>query len=71
MVAAEKILTTFEEEAAVCSECKDGGTVSYWNEFAYFEDRRACPRCERGRNVHSKIADIVKRAQLEDRLSRR
>jgi len=71
MVAAEKILTTFEKEATVCSECNGGGTVSYWNEFAYFEDRRACTRCDAGSNVHSKIADIVKRAQLEERLSRR
>ena len=71
MVAAEKTLTTFDEEAAVCIECNGGGTVSYWNEVAYFEDRRACTQCEAGRNVHSKITDIVKRAQLEERLSRR
>jgi Zn ribbon nucleic-acid-binding protein len=71
MLAAEKILTTFEEEAAVCSECNGAGTVSYWNEVAYFEDRRACTQCEAGRKVDSKLADIVKRAQLEERLSRR
>lgn len=71
MVAAEKTLTPFEEGVAVCSECSGGGTVSYWNEFAYFEDRRACTRCEAGPKVDSKIADIVKRAQLEERLSGR
>lgn len=71
MVAAEKIVTTFEEKASVCSECNSGGTVSYWNEVAYFEDRRSCALCEAGRKVDSKIADIVKRAQLEERLSRR
>lgn len=70
MVAAGKILTTFEE-AALCSECNGGGTVSYWNEVAYFEDRRPCPRCEAGGRIHMKIADLVKRAQLEERLSGR
>lgn len=70
MVAAEKTLGTFEEEATMCSECQGGGTVSFWNEVAYFEDRRACTRCEAGRKIDSKIADIVKRAQLEERLSR-
>jgi len=70
MVAAEKTLTTFEE-AALCSECNGGGTLSYWNEVAYFEDRRACTRCEAGRKVDSTLADIVKSAQLEEQLSRR
>lgn len=70
MVAAEKTLGAFEEEATICDECHDGGTVSVWNEVAYFEDRRVC-RCGAGRSIDSKIADIVKRAQLEDRLSRR
>lgn len=71
MVAAENALPTFEEEAALCLECNGAGTVSYWNEVAYFEDRRACTRCETGRKVDMKIIDIVKRAQLEERLSRR
>jgi hypothetical protein len=70
MAAAEKTLTTFEEEAALCSECNGGGTVTYWNEVAYFEDRRACARCEAGRKVDSRIADIVKRGQLKERPSR-
>ncbi len=70
MVAAKNLLTTFEE-AGTCSECNGDGMVSYWNEVAYFEDRRACSRCELGSKTESKIADIVKRAQLEDRLSRK
>jgi Zn ribbon nucleic-acid-binding protein len=71
MVAAGKILTTFKKDAAVCSECSGAGTVSYWNEVAYFEDRRACTRCEAGRKLDSTLGDIVKRAQLEERLSGR
>ncbi|MEK6325605.1 MAG: hypothetical protein AABN33_28515 [Acidobacteriota bacterium] len=71
MVAAEKTITTFEEEATLCRECHGSGTVSHWNEFAYFEDRRACTGCEAGGKVDSKIADTIKRAQLEERLSRR
>lgn len=70
MVAAENLLTIVEEQTAVCMECNGGGTVSYWNEVAYFEDRRACPRCEAGRKVDSRVVDIIKRAQLEERLSR-
>jgi RecJ-like exonuclease len=70
MVAAEKTITseTLDEEA-VCPECLGTGMVSYWSEIAYFEDRRACARCETGGKVDTKIADIVKRARLEDRLS--
>jgi hypothetical protein len=72
MVAAEKtIKTETEVEGAVCSECLGTGLVSYWNEIAYFEDRRACARCEAGFRVASKIADIVRRARLEERLSGR
>jgi len=55
MVAAEKILTTCEEDTPICRECNGGGTVSYWNEVAYFEDRRPCARCEAGGRIHSKI----------------
>jgi DnaJ-class molecular chaperone len=70
MVAAEKTIGT-SEEAAVCSECHGSGMVAHWNEVAYFEDRRACTRCEAGRKVDSEIAEIVKRARIEERLSRR
>ena len=60
-----------EAEAAVCRECLGTGTVSRWNEVAYFEDRRVCALCEAGRSLESKITDIVKRARLEERLARR
>jgi len=45
--------------------------VSIWSEIAYFEDRRPCPICEAGFKVDSKIRDILKKAQLEERLSSR
>lgn len=73
MVATEKAIAaeTLEEEVTACHECRGTGTVSHWNEVAYFEDRRACTRCEAGRKIDARIADIVKRAQLEGRLSKR
>ena len=73
MVAAKKTIPpeTQAEDTKVCRQCRGTGTVSLWSEIAYFEDRRSCPRCEAGCRVDSKIADIVKRAQLEERLSRR
>jgi len=71
MAAAEKTITTrtLVGDGAVCRQCLGTGTVSLWNEIAYFEDRRACQRCDDGRRVDSKISDILKRAQLEERLS--
>jgi len=71
--AAEKPIPAkiLEEETVVCRECLGTGIVSGWSEIAYFEDRRPCTRCEAGFRVDSKIADMVKRAQLEERLSRR
>ena len=73
MVAAEKTILrqAVELEVAICSECQGTGTVLQWNEVAYFEDRRACARCEAGRKVDTKIADIAKRAQFEERISSR
>ncbi len=72
MVAAKRTITeAVEEEIKLCRECRGIGTVSVWSEIAFFEDRRPCMRCEAGGRVESKIADIVKRAQLEERLSRR
>ena len=58
------------EKDAVCPDCFGTGMVSHWSEIAYFEDRRACSKCEAGGRVDTKIADIVKLARLEDRLSR-
>lgn len=73
MVAAEKRIRTetTDEETAICGECLGTGVVSHWNEIAYFEDRRACSRCEAGSRVEAKIADIVRRARLEERLAGR
>ncbi len=73
MAAAEKTIgtETTDEEATVCRACLGTGMVSHWNEIAYFEDRRACARCEAGCRVDTTIADIVKRARLENRLSGR
>ena len=73
MVAAEKTIATetTDVEATVCGACLGTGMVSHWNEIAYFEDRRVCPRCEACCTVDTKIADIVKRARLENRLSGR
>ena len=71
MVAVGKTLTSERiEEDAVCSECFGTGMVSHWSEIAYFEDRRTCSRCEAGCRVDTKIADIIKLARLEERLSR-
>jgi hypothetical protein len=73
MVAVEKTVRkeALEAEGSAGCECGGTGTVSHWSEIAYFEDRRVCTRCEAGRTVDSRIADIIKRAQLEERLSRR
>jgi len=73
MVAAEKTLIarTLKDDVKGCRQCLGTGTVSLWSEIAYFEDRRACQRCDAGRRVDSKISDILNRAQLEDRLSRK
>lgn len=72
MAAAEKTIRdgSFGEQSPVCAECLDTGTVGHWNEVAYFEDRRACTQCDAGRRVDSKIADIVRRAQFDERSKR-
>jgi len=73
MVALEKTIAGRDSDAdsGVCSECRGIGTVSRWSDVAYFEDRRVCASCEAGRAVDSRIADIVRRAHLEQRLSGR
>ncbi len=68
MVAREKTIII---EADVCSNCEGTGTIRHWSEVAYFEDLRTCPQCDEGRRIDSKIADILRRAQLEEQLSRR
>jgi hypothetical protein len=71
MVVAEKTIEeALEEKHTVCPVCRGTGTFSLWSEIAYFEDRRPCARCEAGCKVDSKIAEIVKRAQLAERLSK-
>lgn len=73
MVAAEQIIVTEspDDAAIVCSACFGTGLISQWSEIAYFDDRRACPRCEAGGLVDQRIADIIKRARLEGRFSER
>jgi ribosomal protein S27AE len=70
MVAAEKRITeTLKEEAQLCPECLGTGMLSGWSEIAYFEERRPCGRCDAGRRADSRIAEIVRRAQLEERIA--
>ena len=57
-----------DAEAAECPECRGAGTISHWSDVAYFEDRRVCTSCDAGSAVESRITDIVRRAQLEQRL---
>lgn len=71
MVAVEKTIADKDSDPGGCSECRGIGTVSRWSDVAYFEDRRICANCEAGRDVDSRIADIVRRAELQQRLSGR
>lgn len=73
MVAVEKTISSkdSDDDAGSCPECRGSGTVGHWSDVAYFEDRQVCAGCEAGLAVGSKIADIVRRAQLEQRLSGR
>ena len=73
MVAVEKTIAVRDSDAdsGVCFECRGVGTISRWSDVAYFEDRRVCASCDAGRAVDSRIADIVRRAHLEQRLSSR
>jgi len=54
-----------------CPECQGNGTIRYSNEVSYFEDLRSCPRCEAGRSLELRIAEIIDRAQAEERFPRR
>ena len=73
MVAVERTISNNDSDAgsSVCPECRGAGIVGHLSDVAYFEDRRVCANCEAGRSVDSRIADIVRRAQLEQRLSGR
>jgi len=73
MAVAERTIHigNLTKDTSICRQCLGSGLVSIWSEIAYFEDRRPCPTCEAGGKVDSKIRDILKKAQLEERLSRR
>jgi hypothetical protein len=73
MAEAERTMPVggLTKDSGVCPQCLGSGTVSFWNEIAYFEDRRPCPTCEAGGRVESKISDILKKAQLEEHVSSR
>lgn len=58
-------------EAESCPDCQGNGTIRYSNEVSYFEDLRTCARCEAGRSVEMRIAEIMTRAQAEERFPRR
>ena len=64
MVAANREISASHQ---VCPACKGTGIVAHWSEFSYFEDRQICYRCDSGRAVDAKIAEIIKRAQAEKR----
>jgi RecJ-like exonuclease len=53
-----------------CPECNGTGAVTYWNEVAYFEDRRSCKRCGAGQDLDARIAEIVARARMQETLGR-
>lgn len=69
MVAAGKTITEsgVSKDVAVCPHCLGTGTVSHWNEIAFFEDRRTCTQCDAGRMVETSVADILRRFQFESR----
>jgi hypothetical protein len=66
MVAVKEKIIFEPKEGTVCGDCGGTGIISHWSEVSYFEDRRLC-RCEAGRLVDAKIAEIIARAQSEDR----
>jgi hypothetical protein len=70
MVAVEKRIPGKDSDTVAdeCLDCRGSGTVSHSSDVAYFEDRRVCTSCEAGRAVESRITDILRRAQLEQRL---
>ena len=58
-----------EAPPVICPQCKGTGMVSYWNEVAYFEDRRSCTRCGVGRELEARIGEIIARSRLLERFS--
>ena len=70
MVAVQKRIPRKDSdtEANECPDCLGSGTVCHRSDVAYFEDRRVCTNCDAGRALESRIADILRRAQLAQRL---
>src|SRR5215467_11736229 len=52
-----------------CEECGGTGLVVYWNEVAYFDDRRFCTLCGAGREMYNRIGQIIDEGQHRDRLA--
>lgn len=71
MVAVKTTLRAASLQNEPCPECQGGGTIRYSNEVSYFDDLRSCSRCEAGRAVEMRIAEIVARAETEERFPRR
>jgi hypothetical protein len=73
MVAVKTTLKAASAEIQVeaCSDCHGTGTIRYSNEVSNFEDLRSCPSCKAGHAIESTIAEIVARAQAEERFPRR
>ncbi len=71
MVAVKTTLRAASLQNEPCPECQGGGTIRYSNEVSYFDDLRSCSRCEAGRAVEMRIAEIVARAESEERFPRR
>lgn len=59
----KKAATAREE----CPECRGSGIVIHLSEFSHFEDKRPCRLCETGKKVEAKIAEIIARAQADER----
>jgi len=49
-------------QSEFCPACEGTGAVTFWNEVAYFEDRRRCTRCDAGKHFEERLADIIDRA---------
>jgi hypothetical protein len=71
MVAVKTTLRAASLQNEACPDCQGLGTIRYSNEVSYFDDLRSCGRCETGRAVEMRIAEIVARAETEERFPRR
>jgi len=55
-------------DSNVCKMCKGTGIVRYWSECLNFDDERFCPQCEAGRQLASRIDELVARTAAEERI---